>query len=153
MIEKFPFDMDALQKGDVLTEAFLREKIPDLPDASTDAYKLMVLGIRKYVEMAFIEHGDLVYVKSENNGLRILPDVEASPYIEKQQRKDRKRMAKNAAILEYVETKAFSPAETREHEMRLMREGRYLQAQRQITMNLKALATAKTNVAQLEKTG
>jgi len=153
MIEKFPFDMDALQKGDVLTEAFFREKLPDLPDASDMGYKFVVMGIKESIETAFYERGEIAYVKHEKDNLHILTDTEASPYIEKKQRQYRKAIVKNAVILRHVETETFSPAETREHETRMMSEGRYLQAQRQVAMNLKALATAQTNVTQMEKAG
>jgi len=153
MIEKFPFDMDALQKGDVLTEAFFREKMPDLPDASDMGYKFVVMGIKESIETAFYERGEIAYVKHEKDDLHILTDIEASPYIERKQRQYRKAIAKNAVILRHVETEAFSLEETREHETRLVREGRYLQAQRRVTTDLKALAMAKTNVTQLEKAG
>jgi len=153
MIEKFPFDIDILQKGDVLTEAFLRDKIPDLPNSSDMGYKFAIMGIKQSIETAFYERGEIAYVKHERNDLRILMDMEASPYIEKKQRQYRKQIAKNAVILRHVETETFSPEETREHEARLVREGRYLQAQRQVMMSLKALAKTETNVRQLGKVG
>ena len=139
-LEHYPFDMDQLQKGTFLTEVFLRESVPLLKDCDDAAYQLALLSLRRTVENVFLDRGEVVYVRCEKGALRILTDVEASPYIEKRQTHYRRALAKNTIILTHVDTTVFSPEDARAHEARLVRETRYHQAQKTLTANFKQLA-------------
>jgi hypothetical protein len=77
-LERFPFDYDALGKGDVITV----ERLQDLTGLTygTTAFSLQVLRYQKVIEDELLARGRAVTVCSEKGSLRILTDAEASEY-------------------------------------------------------------------------
>jgi predicted small secreted protein len=78
--EKYPFDFDALQKGDLI-DAIHIEKVLRL-SRGTPAYQLKLMGLKDEVERELMQRGRPVTVKIEKQSLRILTDAEATEYNE-----------------------------------------------------------------------
>lgn len=98
--KRFPFDFDALQKGDYITPEKLTEIIGSKPD--TQRYKFKVLRIVKQMRQYLFHKGLVWTIKVEKDGIRICTDEQASEYNPTQYDFARKRMkrlyAQNAAV-------------------------------------------------------
>jgi len=77
----WPVDIEALQKGDRIGSEVI-EEWSGVPRSSRD-YPMQVLKLRNHIEKRLPEDWTLV---SECDGIRILPDDEASPYLAKSQK-------------------------------------------------------------------
>jgi hypothetical protein len=76
--EKYPFDFDSLQKGDVIPVEML-EEITKMSRSHKD-FNLKILGLREQIEHELEGRGRPVNVKCDHGSLRILTDEEAVPY-------------------------------------------------------------------------
>jgi hypothetical protein len=77
----WPVDIEALQKGSRINPEAI-EEWSGVPRSSRD-YPMQVLKLRSHIESKLPEDWTLV---SESDGIRILPDEEASPYLAKSQK-------------------------------------------------------------------
>ncbi len=127
-LERHPLDYTELQKGTYVSKDVLQHASGH--ESSTSAYKLFVLGIQKNIKDEFISRGDPAYVKFEQDGLRILTDLEASPYIEARNRSLRSSMGYNTVVLVAIDRNAMPANEQQSHDRRVIVESRYTQALR-----------------------
>jgi len=98
--KRFPFDFDALQKGDYITPEKLTEIIGSNPD--TQRYKFKVLRIIKQMRAYLFSKGLVWTIKVEKGGIRICSDKQAAVHNPKEYEGARKYMkrlyAQNAAV-------------------------------------------------------
>ena len=85
--EKYPFDFDALDKGDVIPA----ERIEEITGHKRQeaAYAIKLMALQSQVQTELIQRGRDVVVRCDKGALRILTDPEAVDYTAKlfQQRK------------------------------------------------------------------
>lgn len=79
--EKYPFDYDALNKGDVIPA----ERIEEITGIKRHeaAYSIAVMGLQSQVQHELIDRGRDVVVRCDKGALRILTDPEAAEYTAK----------------------------------------------------------------------
>lgn len=80
--EKYPFDFDAMSKGDLIP-AEVVESIVKIPRTDRQ-YALKLLGLKEQVEDELEARGRPIVAKCEQDGIRILTDEDARPYTEQQ---------------------------------------------------------------------
>lgn len=121
LLDKYPFDMAALSKGDLID-------LPTLEQISgktrgTEAFQFAVLAIQDRINSR-----TSMTAKICIDGLRILTDQEASEYNHTQFRHNVARTIRRHAKTQQVEPSNLSPDDQRRHEARLIGQSKVVQA-------------------------
>ena len=111
---RYPFDYDAINKGDFLTVQALEEITGFM--SGTDSYRFKLLALREDIMRAKEAMGDPVVVKGDQHGLRVLTDSEAVPYLWQQSEQSLQRRWRVLRQMGYVEVTNLTNDEARAHE-------------------------------------
>ena len=100
-LSRYPLNFDALKRGDSLSASEC-EKILAIGQ-SDDRYWKKLLRLKTEIEEHFEERGDLsIVATTRDNGIQILTEEEASPYLQKRDKEGRgimkRAIAKGALI-------------------------------------------------------
>lgn len=113
----YPFDFDALEKGQTITPEELASKCGHAP--GTRKYQLAVLGYRDLIMKRLKALGRPATVKIQGEGLRILTDSEAVQYNDKRMGQSDKHKRVTFRRMRDVDRTQLSEDEARNHERRL----------------------------------
>lgn len=83
--ERFPLDFDALNRGDYLSAEAVEKAT--LARRSDDGFWHKVLRLKEMIRDHFESRGEIVTVRSEGDGLRILVHTEQAEYAQDRERR------------------------------------------------------------------
>lgn len=113
--EKYPIDIDAYKKGELILQAVCEEIVGQ--KANDGAYKLALLSLREKIEEMYEEANDPRVLKVEGNGLRILLDRDAINYLEDQAKRGCRMIRKSARrLIGKIDRSQLNTAERVKHD-------------------------------------
>lgn len=127
MLIKLPdntIDLTALEKGDFLSEAFLREITGYDPQENEQVYRIDVMKLR-----AAILKARPFSVRHEGYSLRILTDADASFYEHGNNEKHRRGQTRSYSRLAQVDENNLDDATRNQHRKFIEQDSRFLSAQ------------------------
>lgn len=132
---RYPLDFDALDKGSVIT----REQVAEISGVPPDdqRFGFAVLHLRQRIEQELAARGRVLTLKTEDGGIRVLTDGEASQYNAEAINKGIAKMYRAHVRNMHVDAGLLNEKERRTHERRLEVGGRYVQAITQTRAELK----------------
>lgn len=123
--EKWPLDFDAINKGDIITEAQCRAALNPRDDKD---FQLKLLTLKEEIERRHAELGTILTIKVTRNSLHILTDAEASEYNENRQQHALRHFVKSHRRLIGVEIGNLSSEQAGEHDRRIAHSANYMTA-------------------------
>jgi hypothetical protein len=126
LTSKYPFDYDALKKGD----RFGPEVIGPIVDCEpkTYEYSLKVMALVKQIEMELWARGKTYTICVLNHGVAILTDAEASAYNADRFKGHQSGLARANVKMAAVDTGTFTDAERARHDKSIRDQGAILAA-------------------------
>lgn len=124
--KKYPFDVDAISKGDAITVSEL-EHITG-KRYGTDRYDLAVLSLREKLMDALSDAGKPATVCIRKGSLVVLTDADASEYNAKAQKQSIRSLFRAQSRNIDVDENNLNDSEKQNHERRLIIGGYYVQA-------------------------
>jgi hypothetical protein len=126
LTNKYPFDYDALKKGD----RFGPEVIGPIVDCEpkTYEYSLKVMALVKQIEMELWARGKCFTICTLNHGVAILTDAEASIYNADRFKGHQSGLARANVKMAAVDTGTFTEAERARHDKTIRDQGAILAA-------------------------
>jgi len=96
----FPIDVTAIKKGDYISPETLQGIISvkngtPVVDVESKIYRLGVLAAKQWIESELTEAGRPLVIKHDQDGLRVLKDAEAEPYLRNKQAGDLQRFERD----------------------------------------------------------
>lgn len=132
--EKYPFDFDALNKGDTISPE-IAESIVKVP-RSHRRYSLKAAGLAKLVERELGARGKKCTVCVRNDAICILTDSEAAVYTKQQGSIARRKERLNFMRALHVDVTNLGPDERKAHERRLVIDGQAIAAASRVRRKL-----------------
>lgn len=122
LLDKYPIDVGALKKGDLLSVEQL-QTITGKKPADANSFAFAVLALREFIQ----ENTDFT-VKMTTEGLRILTDSEASQYNHRRFHGHIGGLQRRYQRNTLVDARNLSPEEGSAHAHNLLNESRYIAA-------------------------
>ncbi len=124
--ERFPFDYDTMDKGDVIPAEKL-EEITELSRKDKD-YQLAILKVKGQItkELAIREKG--IVVRCDHDCLRLLTDPEAAEYTRTRFKQELRALARVHMQAMQVDATKLDDDQKKSHERQLEVQGKYIQA-------------------------
>lgn len=124
--EKYPFDFDSLQKGDVIPVEVL-EDVTKLSRNHKD-FNLKILGLREQIESELEGRGRPVNIKCDHGSLRILTDEESVPYTAQLFRQHRRGLGRAHLRACIIDTRSLNAETQKRLESQLLNQAAKLAA-------------------------
>lgn len=147
-VEKYPFDYDALNKGDTIPADKVAEII-NLPEYDK-RYPLKLMALCKTVERELNDRGKSVTVRSTKGALNILPDADAAEYATDRRRFALGQLRRSHGIAQRVDITALDEDQRASHERSLITGASYLQAIGKVQKALRAGTSERTTPKMIE---
>lgn len=122
LTDKYPIDISALHKGQLLTPEQLQQITGKKP-ADQTVFAFALLALREFIQ----ENTDFT-VKLTTEGMRILTDAEAAEYNHRRFRGHLTGLVRRYERNAVVDVAGLSPPDARKHTQDLVNESRYLGA-------------------------
>jgi hypothetical protein len=123
---KYPFDYDALNKGDVITVEFI-EGLCNLP-RTDHKYGLKLMSYQQQIQNELALRGKSVVVRCDHGALRILTDSEAAEHTAAVFNQRKRQMVRAHASAMRVDTGKLTDEQKISHERNLLLQGAQLAA-------------------------
>lgn len=148
-VDKWPFDYDAMQKGDSIPSSKVIEVIQEKPDSPKFQLKLMrLVGA---IERELNDRGKRVTVRSVKGAIEILDDPTAAEYAPSRRKKAVRQLMRSQEIAQRVDVSQLDEDQRRSHERSLLTGATYLQALSQAKRTLSAMASSRQTPKMIEK--
>lgn len=132
--EKYPFDFDAMQKGDLIPAEII-ESIVKLPRTDRQ-FALKLLGLKEQIEDELDARGRPVVAKCERDGIKILTDEEARPYTEQQFKIGARKLRRAHLKTCLIDQSNLNDEDRKLHDSQMLIQGAKLAAFRRVRPNL-----------------
>lgn len=134
---RYPFDFDALKKGDSFTPEFLEDITGEKRQTSRYAFK--VLALQQQIADELEARGRPVVVATVKECLRILTDEEAGPYLEKRFNQAQAALRRSFRRELLVDTSKLTPEQREKLQRNQQVHGAIVAAQRMTQRKLSAV--------------
>lgn len=140
--EKYPIDIDSLQKGDKFSPVELVKITGKQP--GTDEYDFAVMNFKAWIEREMDLLDRPVTVRISRGWLCVLTDNEASQYNDKMVKLSVRMMRKRHRKNMQVDCRNLTNDEMKDHERRVLTSGSYIAAIHGVGKKVKAIANKRS---------
>lgn len=131
---RFPFDYDAMKKGDIIPTSTLQRITGKHPDSAD--YAFAVLKLKERIEKELRDRSKDWTLRIHKGEIKVLTDPEAATFNHAEQVRARAAMTRRFALSLAVDVTQLDHEQRKQHERNVEVDGKYIQALRDVRKQL-----------------